>query len=119
MHHVREIDEIRHPVSSDPGDGFFSLPVPHQFFDFRIVLGNKQVAGPAISHCRNAGDRGLGSVAMTEQARDAVVTRMDFVTKSDRLNRGMVPKVQRQNIHEGQNSNEGSRCDDHAEDKPR
>lgn len=118
MHHVREIDEIRHPVNPDPGDGSLVFPVRHEFLDFRSVLGNKQVAGPAISHCRNAGDRGFGSVTVTEQTGDAVVTRMDFVTKSDRLNRGVVPKVQRQNVHEGQNGNKGSRCDDHAEDKP-
>lgn len=119
MHHVREINVVRHPVDSVPGDRLLFFPIPNEFLDLRSVLGDEQVAGPAISHCRDAGNRGLGSVAVTEEARDGVVTCMHFMTKGDRLDWRAVPKIQRQNVHECQNGGKNSRSSDQSANKPR
>ncbi len=94
VHHMREIDEVRHPVDPDPRDGLFILPVGHELFDLRGVLGYEQVTSPAIGNCRDAGNRRLGSGAVAEQARDPVVTGMDFVTESERLDRSAVMRIQ-------------------------
>jgi hypothetical protein len=118
MHHVREIDEVRHPVDPYPGDGLFILPVRHEFLNFRSVLGYEQVTGPAIGDCRDAGNRGLGSGPVTEEAWDSVVAGMNFVTEGDRLDRRVVPKIQRQNIHECQDGDENKRRDCQSAKKP-
>ncbi len=118
MHHVREINVVRHPVDPDPGDGLFVLPVGHELLDFRSVLGDEQVAGPAISHCRDAGNRGLGSVAVTEETRDGVLTCMDFMTEGDRLDWRAIPKVQRQNVHECQSGGKNRSNDDQSANQP-
>ena len=119
MHHVREIDEVRHPVDPYPGDGLFIFPVRHEFLNFRSVLGYEQVTGPAIGNCRDAGNRGLGSGPVTEEAGDFVVTGMDFVTEGDRLDRRTVSKIQRQNVHESQDCDKGERRSGQPADKPR
>jgi len=118
MHHVREIDEVRHPVDPDPRDRLFILPVGHELFDLRGVLGYEQVASPAIGNCRDAGNRRLGSGAMTEQARDSVVTGMDFMTEGNRLNWSAVMKIQRQNVHENQHSDKRNCRDNQSANEP-
>ena len=87
VHHVREIDMIRQAVNSDPGDRLPFFLVRHQFFDLRCVRRNELMAGTAVSHCRNAGQRRLRSVAVTEEAMDAVITGMLFMAESERLKR--------------------------------
>lgn len=118
MHHVREINMVRHPVDSDPGDRLLFFPILNQFPDFRSVLADEQVAGTAISHCRDAGNRGLGSVAVTEETRDSVVTCMDFMTEGDRLDRRTVPKIQRQDVQECQNGGKNNSSGDQSANKP-
>ncbi len=56
MHHVREIDKVRHPVDPDPRYRFFIRPVGHELLDLRGVLGYEQVASPAIGNRRDAGN---------------------------------------------------------------
>lgn len=107
MHHVREINMVRHVVDPDPGDGFFFIPKHHELFDFGGVLSNEQVAGAAVRNCGNAGDRGLRGITMTEEARNSVVAGMLLMAEGDRLDRRAVPKIERQNVHErkdGENS---------------
>ena len=118
MHHVREIDEVRHPVDPYPGNGLFILPERHEFLNFRSVLGYEQVTGPAIGNCRDAGNRGLGSGSVTEEARDSVVTSMDFMTEGDRLDRRAVTKIQRQNVHESQDGKKNDQRRGKTADKP-
>ncbi len=118
MHHVREINVVRHPVDSDPGDWLLFFPIPGQFLYSRSVLGYELVASAAISHCRDAGNIGLGSIAVAEEARYCVVTRMDFMTKGDRLDRRVVLKIQRQNVHEHQNGGKNNSGGDQCADKP-
>ena len=92
MHHVREIDVVRQAVDPDPGDRLPFVPVRHQFLDFRSVRGDEQMAGPAVRHRRDAGDRRLRGVAVTEEARDAVVAGMHLMAEGDRLERRAVPE---------------------------
>jgi hypothetical protein len=117
MHHVREIDMVRHVVHSDPGNRFFFSPVRHQFFYFRRVLSNEHMAGPAVRDCGNAGDRRPRSITVTEQAWNAVVASMHLVTEGDRLDRRAVPKVQRQNIHEHRTGDKDEPCSGQPEKK--
>ena len=119
MHHMREINVVRHPVDSDPGDWLLFFPIPVKFLYFRSILCDKQVASPAISHCRDAGNRGLGSIAVAEEAWDGVVTCMDFMTKGDRLDWRAVPKIQRQIVHDCQNGGKNSGSGDQCANKPR
>jgi hypothetical protein len=109
MHHVREIDMVRHMVHPDPGNRFFFSPVHHQLFYFRGVLSNEQVAGPAVRNCGNAGNARLRSIAVTEEARNAVVACMYLMAEGNRLDRRAVPKVQRQNVHEHRTGDKGER----------
>ena len=109
MHHVRKIDVVRHVVDPDPGNWFFFLPVSHQIFYFRRILGNELVAGPAVRDSGNAGNRRLWSVAVTEQARNAVLARMHLMAEGDRLNRRAIPTVQRQYVHEHRAGDKGER----------
>ena len=95
MHHMREVDKIRNPIDPDPWNRFFILPVGHELFYFRRILSNKEVAGPAISNCRYAGNRRLRSIAVTKEARDAVVTGVDLVAEGDRLDWRAVKKIER------------------------
>lgn len=118
MHHVREINVVRRPVDSVPGDRLLFFPILNQFLDFRSVLGDEQVAGPAISHCRDAGNRGPGSVTVTEEARDGVVACMHFMTEGDRLDRRAVLKIQRQNVQECQNCGKNSSSGNQSANKP-
>jgi hypothetical protein len=118
MHHVWKIDKVRHPVNPDPGDRLLVFPVRHELFYFRSILGDEQVAGPAISHCRDAGNRGPGSVAMTEEARDGVVPCMDFMTEGDRLEWSAALVIQRQNVHKRQSGGKNSSNSDQRPDKP-
>src|SRR5208283_5717931 len=41
MHHVREINVVRHPVDSHPGDRLLFFPIPGQFLYFRSVPGDE------------------------------------------------------------------------------
>ncbi len=118
MHHVREIDEVRHPVDPHPRDRFFILPVGHELLDLRGVLGYEQVASPAVGNRRDAGNRRFGSGAMTEQARNSVVAGMDLVTEGDRLNRRSVPNVEWQNIHERKDGENNDKDYEEPADKP-
>lgn len=118
MHHVRKIDVVRHPVDSDPGDQLLLFPILIQFPDFRSVLGDEQVAGPAIGHCRDSGNRGSGSVAVAEKTGDGVVARMDFMTEGDRLDRRAVLKIKRENVHECQKSGKDGSSDDQSAYEP-
>ena len=102
MHHMRKIDEVRHSVDPYPGNRFFFVPVWHQFLNFWRILSNEQMTGPTIRHCGDTGYWRFRSVPMTEKARYAVFTGMDFMTERDRLDWRMVAKIQGQNIHEGQ-----------------
>src|SRR5574337_157052 len=85
MHHVRKIDVVRHPVDPDPGDRFFVVPVHHELLYFRFVPRDEQMAGPAVRHRGDTGDGRLRGVSVAKEARDAVVSGMDFVTEGDRL----------------------------------
>ena len=46
---------------------------------------------------------------MTEQARDAVIASVNLMAEGNRLDRRAVPKIQRQNVHEGQDGDKGDR----------
>jgi hypothetical protein len=119
MHHVREINVIRHVVNSDPGDRLLFFPVIHQFFDFRSVLSNEQVASTAVRNCGNTRDRGLWGITMTEEARNRVVAGMLLMTEGDRLNRRAIPKIDRQNVHERKAGENNNKNDEKPADKPR
>ena len=109
VHHVREINMVRHSVDPDPGDRLFFFPVLHQFLDFRGVLGDEKMASPAVRHGRDAGNARLRSVAVTEEARDGVIAGMYLVVEGDRLDRGAVPKIERQNVHERKDGGKSER----------
>lgn len=119
MHHVREIDVVRHSVDPDPGDRLPFIPILHQLFDFRGVLRDEQVAGPAVRHRGDAGNARLRSMTVTKEARNAAVTGMNFVAEGERLDRGAVPKIQRQIVHERKGGDKNDRGSDHPPDKPR
>ena len=118
MHHMREIDEVRHAVNPDPGDGFFFIPIHHKLFDLRGVLSNEQVAGAAVSNRGNAGDCGLWGIAMTEEARDSVVAGMLLMAEGDRLDRRAIPEIERQNVHERKDGENSDKDDEQPADKP-
>jgi hypothetical protein len=119
MHHVREIDVVRHAVYPDPGDRLFFLPVLHQLFDFRSVLGDEQMAGPAVRHRGDAGNARLWSGAVTEETGDGVVASMILVAEGDRLDRGAVPEVQRQIVHERHSGKQSRSRHDQPVNEPR
>src|SRR5512143_2794359 len=98
VHHVREVDVVGHPVDPDPGNRFFIVPVRHELFYFRRVLGNEQMTCAAVRYCGDAGYRGSRTVTVPEKAGDAVVPRMHFVTEDERLDGRAVAQVERQNV---------------------
>ena len=55
---------------------------------------------------------------MTEKAGYAVGAGVDFVTESDRLDRGAIMKVQRQNVHESQDGKKNDQRRGKTADKP-
>lgn len=98
MHHVRKINMVGHPVNPDPGNRLLLVPVSLQLPDFQA---HERMAGfDAGLHCGDSGNGRLGSEAVTEKARDGVVTCMEFMTECDRLAWRAVPKIQRQDVHE-------------------
>ena len=119
MHHVREVDVVRHPVDPDPGNGLFFVPVCHELFYFRSVLGNEQMTSPAVRYRGDAGNGGFRSVAVAEKAGDAVVPRMDFVTEGGRLDGRAVPQVERQNVQVRQDREQRGRSCNKSSDEPR
>ncbi len=118
VHHVREIDMVRHPIDPDPGDRLLVFPVRHKLLDFRRILRNEQMAGPAVGNSGNAGGRGLGRCAVAKKTRNAVVACVDFVAEGNRLYRGTVAQVQRQNIHERQYDDKNNSCCGQPRNKP-
>ena len=87
MHHMREINMIREIVDPDPGDRFLLLPVGQQLLDFRSVGGDEEVAGPAIRHRREAGERRFRRVRVAVEAVHAVVAGMDLMAEGQGLER--------------------------------
>jgi len=119
MHHVGEIDMVRNVVDPDPRDWLLFIPVIHQLFDFRGVLGNEQMAGSTVRHSGYAGDRRFWSRAVTVKARDTVVAGMHLMTEGERLDRRTLPKIQRQIVHQCQAGDESAGRNDQPANKPR
>jgi hypothetical protein len=119
VHHMRKVNEVWHPIDPDPGNRFLIFPVGHEFFNFRRILSNEEVAGPAIGNGWYAGDCRLRRVAVTEEAWDCVITGVNLVTESYRLDWRTVPEIERQNIHERKDGQKNNTCCDKAFDKPR
>jgi len=119
MHHVREIDEVWHAIDPDPGDRLFIFPIGHKLFDFRRVLSNKQVTCTAVRNRGNAGNRGRWGIAMAEKTRNAIVASVFLMAEGDRLDRGSVPKIERQNVHERKDGENSDKNDEQPADKPR
>jgi len=116
MHHVREINEVRHPVDPDPGDRLLLVPVTLQLLNFQA---HERMAGlHAGRYCRDSGNGGLVSVAVAEETRDGVVTCMEFMAERDRLVWRAVLTIQGQNIHECQNRRNNRGSGDQCADKP-
>ena len=63
------------------------------------------MAGPAVCNRRNSSQRRLRSGAVTEEAMDAVVTGMNLMAESERLERRAIGKIKRQDVHQGQSGN--------------
>jgi len=76
------------------------------------------VAGPAVGHRRDAGDRRFCGVAVTIETLDAVVTGMLFMTEVERLDRRAIGQIQRQYVHQCQKGNNSAYRDDQAANKP-
>src|SRR6185369_10002796 len=66
------------------------------------------MTGPAVRHRRDASQRRLRSVAVTEEAMDTVVTGMHFMAEGERLNRRAVTKIQWQHVHYHQTGDNSS-----------
>jgi len=76
MHHMREIDMIRHAIDPDPGDRFLIFPVRHQLFDLRRLRCDEQMTGTTVRNRGDTGDPGFQSCAMTVETGDGVVAGM-------------------------------------------
>ena len=118
MHHMREINMIWKTIDPDPWNRFAFVPVEHQLHDLRFVRRDELVAGPAVGHRRDAGDRRFCGVSVTIETLDAVITGMLFMAEGDRLDRRAIHQIQRQNVHQCQNGNNSAYQGDQAANTP-
>ena len=117
MHHVRKIDMVGQEVNPDPRDRLLLFPESCQIFDFQTY--DRMACRHAGRNRRNAGDRRLGGIAVTEEAMDTVFASMHPMTEGERLNRRPVPEIERQDVQERQDGGNNAHRYDQSANKPR
>ena len=81
VHAVREIDKIRKVMNLYPWDGLLPVPVAEHLFHLGPLRRDIDMTGAAGVHIRHARNRGDFCMPVTEQAVNAVLSRMNPVAE--------------------------------------